>query len=1002
MDEANQLEGPAGIPLELLGECPAFQFLAEEDRLEISRLGRRERRGASENLLVQGDPPGPAYLIEAGRARVVRVEDSGDRAILGLRIRGDLVGERALLTKSPRGATVRAASELVVWRIEQADFERLVERHPRLARSLDLYFDQITVRTFMKSVAQIGALPPEDIRRAAERIERVSFPPGTEVVRQGEPGQEMYFLASGKANVLVDGRPVRVFGPGTYFGERALLTEEPRNATVVASTELELLRLSRAHFEEMLSGSPGVRRKFVDELAARLESSMLRLDYGIEEASPEAPVEAPLRSRPRAWPAWIRRAFPHLVYRVVLQRDAMECGPACLTTILLHHGIRWPIHRVRERIEGFGVEGASLDALGRAAQGLGFSAHWASRTLESVDRQGLPAIAHWEGCHYVVLLEIGPDRVLVADPAVGLREIPPAVFVEGWTGILIELRPTAALDRLASSESSWRALVARPWPDRRLALAWTSQAVVETGLLLTSIGLLAAALAAHPDEGAAPRALRAGLLLGLIPAWMLVGRSRRSVFAKLWRGWCASIDEEYLSALLALPERYVERLTEADRQGRARIAIEFATWGPRHLEPMALSALLGTCLAVDLVLLAPASGALVVCASLASGVLWWLGETSAVPARTMAEAHGSLAAAHLAEVLVAPGRYRAERVLGWVRRRWRTLAQRASRDATPPGRADLAAALAVVPILAACAALLAAGRLPGRFLIESGLLVAILARAVLRWTELSPIRLRLGWLREVLDSAPLADEPVAAGTIPPPVVRFESVSGRGRDAEPLLEDLTLEVPAGGALCLVGPPGSGAAQALQLVAGDGQVHRGRVAFDGADGRPIESPRPLLVDEDPLVLGTTVTENLLATDGAAPPEGAYADALERLDLRPYLRQLPFGDATRLGPTGLRLPLPERQKIHLARVVLSPPPVLLLVRPLSALDPAPRWRTLRKVLEALRGRSTVLFVPVSPAEAELAERVAWIEDGRLRAVGTPAEVARDPAWVALIGSR
>ena len=86
----------------------------------------------------------------------------------------------------------------------------------------------------------------------------------------------------------------------------------------------------------------------------------------------------------------------------------------------------------------------------------------------------------------------------------------------------------------------------------------------------------------------------------------------------------------------------------------------------------------------------------------------------------------------------------------------------------------------------------------------------------------------------------------------------------------------------------------------------------------------------------------------------------------------------------------------------MVLSPPPVLLLVRPLSALDPAPRWRTLRKVLEALRGRSTVLFVPVSPAEAELAERVAWIEDGRLRAVGTPAEVARDPAWVALIGSR
>ncbi len=92
----------------------------------------------------------------------------------------------------------------------------------------------------------------------AGRVANLSVPAGTDVVRQGEPGDCFYVVKAGSADVLVDGFRVGSVAPGGYFGERALLRNVPRMATVRAREPMELLVLPQLDFVTALTGQVGV------------------------------------------------------------------------------------------------------------------------------------------------------------------------------------------------------------------------------------------------------------------------------------------------------------------------------------------------------------------------------------------------------------------------------------------------------------------------------------------------------------------------------------------------------------------------------------------------------------------------------------------------------------------------------------------------------------------------------------------------------------------------
>jgi CRP/FNR family cyclic AMP-dependent transcriptional regulator len=101
----------------------------------------------------------------------------------------------------------------------------------------------------------------------------VSLPAGKVLARQGERGLQMFILLDGNASVTRDGRLLATRTAGDVVGELGILSGRPRNATVVAETELRTLVLTRPGFVQLLDDIPGLAKHLLFEVSARLETA---------------------------------------------------------------------------------------------------------------------------------------------------------------------------------------------------------------------------------------------------------------------------------------------------------------------------------------------------------------------------------------------------------------------------------------------------------------------------------------------------------------------------------------------------------------------------------------------------------------------------------------------------------------------------------------------------------------------------------------------------------
>jgi CRP/FNR family cyclic AMP-dependent transcriptional regulator len=99
----------------------------------------------------------------------------------------------------------------------------------------------------------------------------MNLPAGKVLVRQGEAGLELFILLGGTASVTRDGQRVATRTAGDVVGELAVISRRPRNATVVAETELRILVLTHAGLSQLLDDIPGLAKHMLYEVSARLE-----------------------------------------------------------------------------------------------------------------------------------------------------------------------------------------------------------------------------------------------------------------------------------------------------------------------------------------------------------------------------------------------------------------------------------------------------------------------------------------------------------------------------------------------------------------------------------------------------------------------------------------------------------------------------------------------------------------------------------------------------------
>jgi CRP-like cAMP-binding protein len=121
----------------------------------------------------------------------------------------------------------------------------------------------------IRRVPLFGGCGKRDLRAIADIADEISLPQGERIAKQGERGREFFVVIDGAAEVAIDGKKVAELGPGDFFGEMALVSDQPRVATVTAGTPVRLLVIVDRAFARLLREDSGIQTKILSAVADR-------------------------------------------------------------------------------------------------------------------------------------------------------------------------------------------------------------------------------------------------------------------------------------------------------------------------------------------------------------------------------------------------------------------------------------------------------------------------------------------------------------------------------------------------------------------------------------------------------------------------------------------------------------------------------------------------------------------------------------------------------------
>ncbi|MCG8363298.1 MAG: peptidase domain-containing ABC transporter [Pseudanabaenales cyanobacterium] len=876
-------------------------------------------------------------------------------------------------------------------------------------------------------------LSDQELSHCLNQIEILEPTIGKSFWRSSEASPGLYIILAGKVRLIdpVD-TLITSLQAGASFGELTLFPEEdfqPYSAR--ASLNLKIAHLNQGCLQALIHKYATVRDHLHHQAVVRdqlLRSVSAEADQSVEtgvgapptleSSSPWVELDTP---RKQAKQTVGRAYFPTPIVKVghwwrrvsgrypfFEQQSASDCGVACLVMVGRYWGKRFSVNQLRS-VANVNRDGSSLRGLITAAETIGFSHRPVKADLKSLARQQLPAIVHWQGNHYIVVYKVTPNRVIVADPALGQRALSHAEFQASWTGYTLLLQPTTFFQQAPEAKQNiWKFFkLVRPHGVVLLEVVFASIMIQIFGLFTPLFTQLLLDRVVVQRSTLTLTAIGLGLLIFSLFGVAMSALRRYLIYHTANRLDLALIIG-FINYTFRLPLSFFESRYVGDITSRVRESRKIRDF------------LTGEALTTMLDLMA---------VFVYVGLMFWYSWQMALLALVIVPVFTLLAliaapflrriSREIFNAKTVEGRYLIEALSGisaikamgieqTVRWRWEDLFNQSIRKNFSGQilRHQLRTFSTTIETLAKRGLLLFGvwqvihDQLTIGQLVAFNMLLSNVIRPFRRmlslWNEFQDVFVAMERINDVIDAEPEEDTSLAPKPPLPTLqghIRFEQVTFRYHPEVETntLENLSFEIQPGQTVAIVGRSGSGKTTIAKLILGLYPVTEGKIWIDGQEVNNI-SLRSLrrqigVVNQDTFLFGGSIGENISVAYPNATLEEIRSAARQAVADQ-FIQTLPMKYDTQIGEGGGLLSGGQRQRLAIARALLGNPRLLILDEATSNLD-AESERIIQNNLNTILQCRTTLVIAHRLSTVRHADLILVLDRGVLVERGTHTEL-------------
>jgi HlyB family type I secretion system ABC transporter len=889
-----------------------------------------------------------------------------------------------------------------------------------------------------------------DLDRLQASAETLAIAPGSSFWHANEARAGIHIVLAGKVRLfdLQEDRLATLtvgksFGASTLFPAAEFSPYIAKAALVVGGSEISLCYLPGAAICELWDKYPQIRahlRQRAEHLEAVItgisEPSALRIQpQGLQpravlatrsiqplattpattadRASPP-PKTAGERFKADYFPTptqkmaqWWRKTTR--TYPFYAQHSASDCCAACVVMVGRYWGREFNINRLRE-LAYVSRDGASLKGLASAVESLGFNSRPVKASLDRLAKQQLPAIAHWEGNHYITVFEITPTAVIVCDPAIGQKKLTHAEFMEGWTGYCLLIEPTLALKQSEQKTTKIWQLFGLVVP-HRVIIAEIFLASIVLQIFGTISPIFTQLIL---DRAVVHRSASSLLTFGI---GLLIFGSFQIAMAAL-RQYLMAITANRIDAALvvgfirhafSLPLSYFDARHVGDIISRVNENHKIQSFITGESLGVLLD-LLSVFIYATLMFFYSWKLALVTLISIPPFLVLNFISTPFLKkmSRELFNAENRQNS-YLIEALNGVRTVKSMSVERSVRWNWEELLNREVKQTyrrqifkirlqSISSTIEMVSSTALIWI---GAALVISGEFTIGQLFAFNMLSANVIRPFQRlaglWGQLQELGIAIERLCDVIESQPEEDRVTNRQSLGKlqGYVKFNNVTFRyNKDADTnILENINFEIKPGQTIALVGRSGSGKTTLSKLILGLYLPTTGSIEIDGKDLKNISlhslRSQVGVVDQDTFLFSGTIKSNITLSKPGANLEEIHR-AAELAGAHEFITKMPMGYDTEIGEGGGMLSGGQRQRLAIARALLIDPRLLIFDEATSSLDTESE-RIIQTNLEKIRHQRSTIIIAHRLSTVQNADLILVLDKGILVESGNHHELMK-----------